>query len=312
MAMGDGRNGGGSGFRLWWLIPILVSWLSKSDSRAASPGNRTGALEDAGVVRSNSSTDADEGGGVDKRHALALIRDDLKWWFPSSLAVASASAILLVYISQRYYSSFYLAFGLDPVQAGVTQADTLFRILPIVILLGLACFIARVLFLANRADLRKSRDQNAKRGRWWPRLAPILVPLLCSGLFAGVVGWAGSAQDAGREDAQQVIASRYNYVYSSLWQQMLGTKTLVVTLGWTGAPESSVLPSGQLDEAGKPYTIARIVSQSGVNTVYFDLLDCTVHAVPTAQVSLSYGPTRTGSAPAEQIDEIDGCRAPDD
>lgn len=306
MASGDKRREATSHVgRLWWLVIIMFSWLRSLRSKAAC--NSEQADEDSAQPKAcEGGTEGDTDGRPD---ALALIRDDLKWWFPSSLVVASAGAISLVYISQRYYSGFYTSFGLDPIQAGMTQADTLFRILPIVILLGLAIFLTRALLLAKRAqDGDKSPSAKSPMLRWWPRFgAPVLIPLLCLIVTVGAGTWARVARDAGRDDARQVITSRYNYVYSSLWQQMLGTKTLVVTLGWSGTAESNILPDTRLDANGDRYTIARLISQAGATTVYFDLLDCRVHSVPTAQITLVYGPTTFSSEPATEVTEIEGC-----
>jgi uncharacterized membrane protein YhaH (DUF805 family) len=281
-------------------------WHQVAASRSQHPSRSTACLT---TLHEPWEERGAKGDANSKPDAIALIRDDFKWWFPSSLVVASASAIVLVYISQRYYSSFYTSFGLDPIQAGVTQPDTLFRILPIVVLLGLAAFLARASILAKRAqDGDKSPSATSPMTRWWTRFgASVLVPLSCLIVTFGAGAWAGVAKDAGRDDARQVITSRYNYVYSSLWQQMLGTKTLVVTVSWSGTAESNILSDEQLDERGDRYTIARLISQAGATTVYFDLLDCRVHSVPTAQITLVYGPTSFSSEPATEMTEIEGC-----
>jgi hypothetical protein len=212
MTSGDTqRNATRNRWRIWWLTIILLSWLRSQHTKEASNSEQS---DEHCVQR-----DAGEADG--KPDILTLIRDDLKWWFPSSLVVASASAVVLVYIAQRYYGTFYMAFGLDPVQAGVTQADTLFRILPIVVVLGLVTLLVRTLWLASRAQgSADSRSVKNPKARWWRRFGvPVVTVLLCPITLVGAAAWANVAMGAGADDAREVITLRYNYVYSSFWQQ---------------------------------------------------------------------------------------------
>jgi len=293
--------------RPFWLSTIVAAGLisRKLDaSRVGDDPTRTTGEADLATTGKN------ERPTVDITLLANSMSNEFKWWFPSSLATATAVTVLLVYIAERYYTGFYTAFGMDPVQAGVTRGDVIFRILPITVGLALFLLVCRAAYLFRRLTKTRPKRAMSRTKKILRETSPALIVLLALLLVFGVAEWAGYARHAGTLDAREVITSNENFVYSSLWQEELGTKTLVATIRWVGPPEVDQFTSKPTTSEVEHFTLGRVVSQVDETTVYFDLFDCRVYSLPTIDLDLTYKPTsfHSGSKPSI-IEGISSCKS---
>ncbi len=297
-----------------WLKFVLALFVAHKTTRRRPPSMRIGAwlTGETHAKPERVKGVQDPGASVllhleapgqpaEESHQLhvALSRE-LTWWFPSALVLVSAITVALFYVANRYYLAFYAAFGLDQVQAGVSRTDTAIRLLPLGVAIALFAGFARLVWVLGRvASGSPSRRKEtgttrpAEKGFLagiWNTKATIVVLLGLAATAVLLVGDIGTAAShAGRRDAKMVISSTDNYLYSSWWQERLGTKTLIDEVRWLGPPEETVIPTKLPNGTStKGVSAGRLVAQYGETTVYFDLISCEVHSVPTIDVSFSH------------------------
>ncbi len=137
----------------------------------------------------------------------------------------------------------------------------------------------------------------------------MVVLFLCASAFPVTAAVSTLAGDAGKDDARQVVTSKLNYVYSSLWQRWLGAKTLVAEVRWVGPQDTSILADNPAADDEDPYTMARLIAQWEDTTLFFNLLDCRVYSVPTTQIALTYGATSYADDTLPEVRNIALCES---
>jgi hypothetical protein len=232
------------------------------------------------------------------RNAYTRVAKELRWWFPNSLAVLSAATGLILYLAVSYYDAFYLAFGLNPQEVGLSRTDILVRLLPIGIAIALVVMLIRVFCVymwawVDALVFPREKQPITSGAREWSKWCANLILVLVAAIGSFVLLFKGGdwASQAGKHDARRVITSPYNIIYLSEGQLTFKTTSAVSEIRWVGPKEYNIFADIPSKGTQDPHTLARVLGQNGEMTMYFDLYTCSVFIEPTIDLSIIHGVT---------------------
>jgi hypothetical protein len=219
---------------------------------------------------------------------------ETRWWVPNSLAAISLATVIGIFWANLYYRAYFEAFGLNPVQAGVTRTDIILRLLPFGVAIGLVILLLRLAYVLIRYEPTSSKVDKIAKHKGKSKFAGVYPALALLGLLSAVILFtkiSGEMTAAGHRDADHAMTVPFNVLYDSALEQYFDTTALVAEIEWVGPAEANIFVGHPTLEDKKQGTLARILAQTGETTVYFDLVDCDVKLVPTIDLLIRHGPT---------------------